>query len=609
MLTDKEITEILIEYIKEKRYTNAILIDGDWGTGKTFFIKKILLKELKKNVGKKDRCLYVSLYGIEDVVQISSKIYAEILVNSVTNFFEDKIKKTFIYTGIKLATKLSSTFESWKGIRLPSLKDIINIKNCIIIFDDIERANMDINKILGYVNDLVEHNEVKAILVANEKEIIENEKYIKIKEKLIGKTIKYAPKLSIVYKNILECYIKNNIQLMEYLNKEEQKKLILNDFTENNHFNLRTLVYSLVIYEKFFEILKEIDFDLKYIEKHKSRILKYTIYLSIQMKLQNKIEDFSNLEYENKMGNIFLKDNINKSIYGYRFIYIYFSTGGYLDKRKIKEALVKEMEKEKSQDEEIEKINTKSKKYEKLSFNTLKDNWWNLDDEEIYIKLNLMKKELKDNEYHPASYKWIVIMLLQLEYEKFDNITTEEFINLMKLNLNSEKTKELHGEVYKKEYFDVIIENIDFRTKYNDSVKELIDIVIEKNKEEGGEKKEFFLENEKWDSDFITICSKWDEKLLILRKFFSFVDIDKMIKRLKEVDSPKDIYYLIDGIRRIYSFSNIEQYYKEDIQNIKLFLEKLEKKLLEISQGIKTREIALKALQKNLKEYLSRLER
>lgn len=82
-----------------------------------------------------------------------------------------------------------------------------------------------------------------------------------------------------------------------------------------------------------------------------------------------------------------------------------------------------------------------------------------------------------------------------------------------------------------------------------------------------------------------------------------------MIKRLKEVDSPKDIYYLIDGIRRIYSFSNIEQYYKEDIQNIKLFLEKLEKKLLEISQGIKTREIALKALQKNLKEYLSRLER
>lgn len=223
MLTDKEITEILIEYIKEKRYTNAILIDGDWGTGKTFFIKKILLKELKKNVGKKDRCLYVSLYGIEDVVQISSKIYAEILVNSVTNFFEDKIKKTFIYTGIKLATKLSSTFESWKGIRLPSLKDIINIKNCIIIFDDIERANMDINKILGYVNDLVEHNEVKAILVANEKEIVENEKYIKIKEKLIGKTIKYAPKLSIVYKNILECYIKNNIQLMEYLNKEEQK--------------------------------------------------------------------------------------------------------------------------------------------------------------------------------------------------------------------------------------------------------------------------------------------------------------------------------------------------------------------------------------------------
>lgn len=609
MLTDKEITEILIEYIKDKRYTNAILIDGDWGTGKTFFIKEILLKELKETMEKSHKYLYVSLYGVEDITQISSKIYTEISINSVKKIFRNKLKRNSICNGIRLASKISSTFERWKGFRLPSLKDIMNIKSCTIIFDDIERANIDINKILGYINDLVEHNEVKAILVANEKEIEDNERYIKIKEKLIGKTIKYTSKLDIVYKNILECYKKNNIQLTEYLNKEEQKKIILDEFIGNNHFNVRTLLYALIIYEKFFKILEEINFDLKYIEKHKSRILKYIIYLSIQMKLQNKIEDFSNLEYENEMGNIFLKDNINKSIYGYRFIYIYFSTGGYLDKRKIKEVLVKEMKKEKSQDEEIEEINTKSKKYEKLSFNTLKDNWWNLDDEEIYIKLNLMKKELKDNEYHPASYKWIVIMLLQLEYEKFDNITTEEFINLMKLNLNSEKTKELHGEVYKKEYFDVIIENIDFRIKYNDLVKELIDIVIEKNKEEGGEKKEFFLENEKWDSDFITICSKWDEKLLILRKFFSFVDIDKMIKRLKEVDSPKDIYYLIDGIRRIYSFSNIEQYYKEDIQNIKLFLEKLEGELLEISQGIKTREIALKVLQKNLKEYLSRLER
>ena len=609
MLTDKEITEILIEYIKEKRYTNAILIDGDWGTGKTFFIKEILLKELKERMEKKHKCFYVSLYGVEDTTQISSKIYTEISIHSVKEIFRNKLKRDSICNGIRLASKISSTFERWKGFRLPSLKDIMNIKSCTIIFDDIERANLDINKILGYINDLVEHNEVKAILVANEKEIAENKKYIKIKEKLIGKTIKYTSKLDIVYKNILECYTKNNIQLTKYLNKEEQKKIILDEFIENNHFNVRTLLYALIIYEKFFKILEEINFDLKYIEKHKLRILKYIIYLSIQMKLQNKIEDFSNLEYENEMGNIFLKDNINKSIYGYRFIYIYFSTGGYLDIRKIKEALVKEMEKEKSQDEEIEKINAKSKKYENLSFNTLKDNWWNLDDKEIYIKLNLIKKELKDNEYHPASYKWIVIMLLQLEYEKFDNITTEEFINLMKVNLNSEKTKELHGEVYKKEYFDVIIENIDFRTKYNDLVKELIDIIIEKNKEEGGEKKEFFLENEKWDSDFLTICSKWDEKLLILQKFFSFVDIDKMIKRLKEVDSPKDIYYLIDGIRRIYSFSNIEQYYKEDIQNIKLFLEKLEKELLEISQGIKTREIALKALQKNLKEYLSRLER
>ena len=273
MLTDKEITEILIEYIKDKRYTNAILIDGDWGTGKTFFIKEILLKELKETMEKSHKYLYVSLYGVEDITQISSKIYTEISINSVKKIFRNKLKRNSICNGIRLASKISSTFERWKGFRLPSLKDIMNIKSCTIIFDDIERANIDINKILGYINDLVEHNEVKAILVANEKEIEDNERYIKIKEKLIGKTIKYTSKLDIVYKNILECYKKNNIQLTEYLNKEEQKKIILDEFIGNNHFNVRTLLYALIIYEKFFKILEEINFDLKYIEKHKSRIL------------------------------------------------------------------------------------------------------------------------------------------------------------------------------------------------------------------------------------------------------------------------------------------------------------------------------------------------
>ena len=39
--------EIIADYIKDSRYTQAVLINGAWGVGKTHFVDKILLKELE----------------------------------------------------------------------------------------------------------------------------------------------------------------------------------------------------------------------------------------------------------------------------------------------------------------------------------------------------------------------------------------------------------------------------------------------------------------------------------------------------------------------------------------------------------------------------------
>lgn len=40
------------------------------------------------------------------------------------------------------------------------------------------------------------------------------------------------------------------------------------------------------------------------------------------------------------------------------------------------------------------------------------------------------------------------------------------------------------------------------------------------------------------------------------------------------VKSPYNVYYLIEGIRRIYSFSNVNEYYKNDIPNLELLINK-----------------------------------
>ena len=49
-LNDEEIAEIIKEYIYEKETDSAILINGEWGSGKTYFVKKKIIKEYEKNI-------------------------------------------------------------------------------------------------------------------------------------------------------------------------------------------------------------------------------------------------------------------------------------------------------------------------------------------------------------------------------------------------------------------------------------------------------------------------------------------------------------------------------------------------------------------------------
>ena len=51
------------------------------------------------------------------------------------------------------------------------------------MFDDLERASLDINEILGYINNFVEHDNIKVIIIANENEIEDklNEKNLELK--------------------------------------------------------------------------------------------------------------------------------------------------------------------------------------------------------------------------------------------------------------------------------------------------------------------------------------------------------------------------------------------------------------------------------------------
>ena len=610
-LSNDEIIKVMLEYIEEDKYKSAILINGEWGSGKTFFITEKLSKVIKNKIKNDGKYIYVSLYGVENVEELSNKLYSEICSETLVKL--SGVEKEKIDTGIKWIPKLLyftkfipfiKNYNSIKKIMAPIIKEIAKIKKCVVVFDDIERCKIDIYELFGYINELVEHNEVKAILVANEKKITDKEnkdgeinKYDEIKEKLVGITIMYKPEFNLSYEHIIDTYLKE-ANLKEYLKNEKQKTLILKEFYEKEEYNLRTLIYLITMYKKIFSLLEDIEFDKNYVEIHMENILKYSTYISLELKKKNKLE---NLEFtENKeIENIYFKDNSQKILYGYKFINDYFQTG-YLNEEKIKKILLDEMR-------ERKKIDEKVKENENLSFNKLYGNWWKLEDEEVNDNFRLLKEELEENKYPPIMYKDIIIILLQLEIEEFiDENETLEFIKLMKRNLELEETKRKYEKSYKHEIFEILIEDSKTREKYNNLIKDLLDTIDKNLQKEDG--KSFLIENE-WNEEFLRECSKLSNIFLMNKKFLFYENIEELMTKIVGVKSPYNVYYLIEGIRRIYSFSNLDEYYKNDIPNLELLITKLKIQIVETQKFSKTRTIALKELHKKLEDYLNKIKK
>ena len=157
------------------------MIDGEWGCGKTYFVKENLIEKIKRHEEQKTaktkeykarQVIYISLYGIKSTDEISRQIMMQSCLEKV----DKKEKKEIIQTGSKLMGA-ALTLLSSLGIDLNvndftnKLTDLLPLKNTMLIFDDLERCDCPINEILGYINSFIEQDGLKVILVANQKEI------------------------------------------------------------------------------------------------------------------------------------------------------------------------------------------------------------------------------------------------------------------------------------------------------------------------------------------------------------------------------------------------------------------------------------------------------
>lgn len=212
--------DFLNRYVELPDPRYAVLLTGGWGCGKTYFVQDWIKKLTNKNKTDRtstiDNPIYVSLFGLSTIKDINDAVTREIYPFMKSKLYG--LGKVALGAVSKVAIncdlgKLSN--DKLKGEANLEL-DLVSLfktekkehEKRVIVFDDLERCKVPMADILGYINQFVEHSNIRTILLCNEDafeptpETIDDEKrierkrdYDSFKEKVVGRTFIVEPEV------------------------------------------------------------------------------------------------------------------------------------------------------------------------------------------------------------------------------------------------------------------------------------------------------------------------------------------------------------------------------------------------------------------------------
>lgn len=231
MTANLHLVPILDAYAALDKPGFALMIDAPWGAGKTHAVKEWLR-------GKTH--VYVSLFGLASPEAIEERLFDALVgaggikpPKGVTKIFEGVVEKT---TGVQV--DVTGYYRRSVLKNLPSL----------LVFDDLERAQMPAPLVLSVLNRFVEHEGRQVVLIANEKELGETADYRRWREKVVGRTVKLVADAGTALPAFLNAV--QNDEARRYLDGERD---VLRDvFEKGGTQNLRLLRQSVLEFAGFY---------------------------------------------------------------------------------------------------------------------------------------------------------------------------------------------------------------------------------------------------------------------------------------------------------------------------------------------------------------------
>ena len=195
---NEDILNCLNDYLKVSKPGYAVLLKGAWGCGKTYFVKNwIKALRVEKNDNEQFFTLapiYVSLYGMTSTGQIEEELKRAVspILHSKAMKVAGKVFKVAISAALrynidlnndgKADMKMECTIDpkALLGSNDPHVKG-----TRLLVFDDLERSNMNMKDVLGYINYYVEHIGCSVVIVGDDSKLKTD--FQEIKEKTIGR--------------------------------------------------------------------------------------------------------------------------------------------------------------------------------------------------------------------------------------------------------------------------------------------------------------------------------------------------------------------------------------------------------------------------------------
>lgn len=632
-MKDDQVIVAIDNFISHRLYNYALMLNGAWGCGKTFFIEKVLiphLKECKIDVN------YISLYGIKNPEEIATKLCERAIRDKITK----TTGKNTEGKGAQIATLVMGQLLKY-GVRkldlevadIKSAADLLpNYDNNVIIVDDLERCQCDVCAVLGYINDFVEHSNASVIIVANEKEIGQvnseenqelqmlvalngrlnvklppasfaeayqaknkgdnnalepfltpeqvhrarkyifqnSEQYRRTKEKVIGLTLDYIPDLKSVFSSLIDDCIKN-AELNRRLRDKVDEFVSIAESTK--HQNIRTFLFFLEKMQQIFAVIDENSYPVI------QMVAIYCYRSSVSRMKGEKPPEWKDSEFG--VQSFGMGISREDHLYGFKFI-DELITSNTIDGRSVSKELSDYCA------IEVARGSLESDPYQKLK------TWYECNDKELCSALQDIKLNISNGKYSTRIFPDIVHYLVYFKRMGLNTKLCDEIIDSMQEFIRQASKEKIEPFVEER----YILEGEDLQT-YT-TIMERISSCLEKSTIQTEEKywKSIF-EKKEWPEELLTAVRKHNQCKHSFVYWINPVDLYELIRR----SSNKQIFILRQAIQEVYARG---YYYTTEIDDLS-HLQELDELLKDTNEMEHIQAAHCGWIRNDLKKYIDKI--